>query len=408
MPQDRSHRRKRSRSFSPVPSKHKRSWQNDEPKRPGHAPQRSLSPPRGKKPPNYKSSPGYSGKRNRPDSPLLRGPRRSPSPLPRKRPFSRSPGHRGPSPGARPIRDAPPPRRDSRPSAPPPRQRSNSPRPIKKIGNDRNKQDSYYSKRTPSPDPRYLAKKKSRLSSLSPPPPSTPYSHHPSTSKAGNVKKRPVSSNPRRSQSPLPPLPVLGGAASRGDPMMQERKVTSAGKKKYSRLTLNKRFTTEDQAPFRLEENVTIAILRNPNAEPSEEVTVKRVFDSALFKMIHRKAEGRKPIFDREEIKVWRHDENLADDPDFERRLVRVKSSSQTGKPASDSLSRMSPDVIRKAFGLQVGARSKSRSPHREPQIRYSSLSRVMVHLKPAGPSSALTHDWLAIASAACELVTAG
>ena len=74
---------------------------------------------------------------------------------------------------------------------------------------------------------------------------------------------------------------------------------------------------------------------------------LQRVFDSLLFKMIHKKTEGRKPIFDREEIKVWRHDENLADDPDFERRLVRVKSSSQGGKPAADSLSRMSPDVIR-------------------------------------------------------------
>ena len=60
--------------------------------------------------------------------------------------------------------------------------------------------------------------------------------------------------------------------------MLQQRRVTSAGKKKYSRITLNKRFTNDDQDPFRLEENVTIAILRNPNAEPSEEVTVKVSF----------------------------------------------------------------------------------------------------------------------------------
>lgn len=73
----------------------------------------------------------------------------------------------------------------------------------------------------------------------------------------------------------------------------------------------------------------------------------QRVFDASQFKMIHKKSEGRRPIFDREEIKVWRHDENLSDDPDFERRLVRVKSTSVTSKSSSDNISRMSPDVIR-------------------------------------------------------------
>ena len=63
--------------------------------------------------------------------------------------------------------------------------------------------------------------------------------------------------------------------------------VNVSEKKKPSRITLNSRFTPDDQEPFRLIENVTIAILRNPNAEASEEVTVKvgvnfRVLD--LFK----------------------------------------------------------------------------------------------------------------------------
>ena len=57
--------------------------------------------------------------------------------------------------------------------------------------------------------------------------------------------------------------------------------------------------------------------------------------------------DGKKPIFDREEIKIWRHDDNLADDPDFERRLVRVKSSATSAKTAKDSLSRMSPETLR-------------------------------------------------------------
>ena len=62
--------------------------------------------------------------------------------------------------------------------------------------------------------------------------------------------------------------------------------------------------------------------------------------------------------------------------------------------------------LYRKAFGLQVGARSKSRSPHREPQIRYSPISNVQVPLKPAVPCSRLYIDWLA--PTAYELVTAG
>ncbi|GFO01118.1 hypothetical protein PoB_002762300 [Plakobranchus ocellatus] len=369
MPQDRSHRRKRSRSFSPVASKHKRSWQN-EPDRRARGPQRSVSPRGGKKH-SYKSSPSYSGRRDKPGSPLPR----DLSPQHRKRPRSRSPdaGRRGPSPGQRPMRDMPAPRRDSRPNVSTVRtssagqqQRSLSPRANKKMSNERNKQDEYYSKHLPSPEPPYQSKKKPRLSSCSPPPPS----------KSASGKKRIGRSQSRTPPAPSPAsrgsvkAPSSSNTTGGGDPLMQQRRVTSANKKKYSRLTLHKRFTGEDQGTFHLEENVTIAILRNPDAEPSEEVTVKKVFDSSLFKMIHKKTEGRKPIFDREEIKVWRHDENLADDPDFERRLVRVKSSTQTGKPASDSLSRMSPDVIRKAFGLQVGGKSRSRSPHREPQIR--------------------------------------
>ena len=73
-------------------------------------------------------------------------------------------------------------------------------------------------------------------------------------------------------------------------------------------------------ADFELEEDISIAIQRNPYAEPSEDSTVTVVFDEELFAMIYP-YEGRKhkPIFDREEIKVFGHDKNLADDPDFER-----------------------------------------------------------------------------------------
>lgn len=78
--------------------------------------------------------------------------------------------------------------------------------------------------------------------------------------------------------------------------------------------------------PFELKEDISIAIQRNPYAEPSEESTVKKTFDAELFCMIRGSFEGRSAIFDREEIKIFGHDNNLADDPDFEKRVVRIKS----------------------------------------------------------------------------------
>jgi len=192
--------------------------------------------------------------------------------------------------------------------------------------------------------------------------------------KTGNAKYRESVRNMSRSKSPVGNKKFDSRKRETSPSPKQKnssksfRKVNVSEKKKPSRITLNSRFTPDDQEPFRLIENVTIAILRNPNAEASEEVTVKRVFDASLFKMVHKKMDGKKPIFDREEIKIWRHDDNLADDPDFERRLVRVKSSATSAKTAKDSLSRMSPETLRKTFGLQIGDRSRSRE--KEPQIR--------------------------------------
>ncbi|CAG5122636.1 unnamed protein product, partial [Candidula unifasciata] len=153
--------------------------------------------------------------------------------------------------------------------------------------------------------------------------------------------------------------------------LIPQRKVSSSSSKRKSpRVTLHKRFTLDDQETFEIEENVTIAILRKPDAQPSEDVTVKKVFEASQFKMIHKKTEGRKPIFDREEIKVWRHDENLTDDPDYEYRLVRVKSTTGTSKSASNELSRLSPDVVRKTIRLQESGKSNVLASHAEPPIR--------------------------------------
>ncbi|XP_012945616.1 serine/arginine repetitive matrix protein 1 [Aplysia californica] len=389
MPHDRPQRRRHSRSISPVPSKHKRSWQPSSTGGGGGGrgpPRRSLSPVRGNRG-GFKPPPKFGG-RGRDYPPPQNAHRRSRSPRNHKRNRAKSPlldrretppylkqpqypaagdndrsgskfrGHRSPSPGPPPRAGGDRARSDSR------FKRSGSP--------DTGRSGPPAKKKQPLPPPtHYSPPARNRSRSLSPPPPLRG-GRSPVTSAPTSSKRVDSTSGRRRDSSPLP-LPSSsssGRHALRGGSIPQ-RRVSTSEKKKSSRVTLHRRFTPEDQEPFRLEENVTIAILRNPNAEPSEDVTVKRVFDASLFKMVHKKTEGKKPIFDREEIKVWRHDDNLADDPDFERRLVRVKSSAAGGpKHAADSLSRMSPDTIRKAFGLQIGERSRSRSPHREPEIR--------------------------------------
>ena len=108
-------------------------------------------------------------------------------------------------------------------------------------------------------------------------------------------------------------------------PEVKRSKKTSAaetkGKERLLRNRLHGIFSLISQdADFELEEDISIAIQRNPYAEPCEDSTVTVVFDEELFAMIYP-YEGRKhkPIFDREEIKVFGHDKNLADDPDFER-----------------------------------------------------------------------------------------
>ncbi|KAI8782547.1 serine/arginine repetitive matrix protein 1 [Biomphalaria glabrata] len=353
MPQERGQRRKHSRSLSPVPNK--RSWQNDGATNLGVDARRAQRPrsPQRRDRKHFKSPPKFHDRKDyRPSSSGDYKSRLSPHNLKRARsPFTgqgQAPTYsrNNSLPHARDHshKDHRSNNRDERShSRLPPR--PSSPRPVSKPSNNRDKHNDQFPKSTQGSD---IGDKKKHRTSSSPPP------------------KR------NRSATPIGAQVLKKAETSTQQKISTERKVSSSGKKKTSRITLHKRFTLEDQEPFELEENVTIAILRNPNAEPSEDVTVKKVFDASLFKMVHKKNEGKKPIFDREEIKVWRHDENLTDDPDFERRLVRVKSTSSGAKAASDSLSRMSPDVIRKAFGLHIGVSSGSKSPHRnrEPQIR--------------------------------------
>lgn len=155
----------------------------------------------------------------------------------------------------------------------------------------------------------------------------------------------------------------------------------SKGKELIPRNRLHKIFSLISQdSPFELDEDISIAIQRNPYAEPSEDSTVTLVFDEELFSMIYP-YEGRKhrPIFDREEIKMFGHDKNLADDPDFERRVIRVKpgKSSQQSDPGPSSSSyqyKSSLEITRTVKRNRSGSRSRSRSGtpsrQRNPQFR--------------------------------------
>ena len=100
------------------------------------------------------------------------------------------------------------------------------------------------------------------------------------------------------------------------------------GKELIPRGRLHKIFSLISQdADFELDEDISIAIQRNPYAEPSEDSTVTVVFNEKLFTMIYPYENRKhKPIFDREEILMFGHDKNLADDPDFERYVICMLS----------------------------------------------------------------------------------
>ncbi|XP_076457082.1 uncharacterized protein LOC143291211 [Babylonia areolata] len=192
------------------------------------------------------------------------------------------------------------------------------------------------------------------------------------TSKPEEDEKRKLEKYVRRSRSLSPEIQRTSRKSA----------VASKGKELIPRNRLHKIFSLISQdSDFELDEDISIAIQRNPYAEPSEDSTVTVVFDEGLFNMIYP-YEGRKhkPIFDREEIKAFGHDKNLADDPDFERRVIRVKpgkSSQQTESGQSSSASyqyKSSLNIVRTVKRSQSSSRSRSRSAspstQRNPQFR--------------------------------------
>ncbi|KAK7091773.1 serine/arginine-rich splicing factor 4-like isoform X2 [Littorina saxatilis] len=140
------------------------------------------------------------------------------------------------------------------------------------------------------------------------------------------------------------------------------------GKELIPRNRLHKIFSliTQD-TDFELDEDISIAIQRNPYAEPSEDSTVTVVFNEELFTMIYPERRKHKPIFDREEIKVFGHDKNLSDDPDFERRVIRLKpgKSSQPAEPQSSGYQYRSSFKITRTV-KRGRSTSRSNSPARQ------------------------------------------
>nr|KAG5698916.1 hypothetical protein BaRGS_006810 [Batillaria attramentaria] len=159
------------------------------------------------------------------------------------------------------------------------------------------------------------------------------------------------------------------------EPSSSKKTVRDKGKQLIARNRLHDIFSliTRDKS-FTLDEDISIAIQRNPYAEPSEESTVRKVFDEELFTMIRSHSEGQRQIFDREELKAFGHDSNLADDPDFERRVIRLKpgKSSQEFESSSSSVQRFrSTHKITRMIERDSG-RSRSKSPprRREQEVR--------------------------------------
>ncbi|CAG2236858.1 unnamed protein product [Mytilus edulis] len=93
-----------------------------------------------------------------------------------------------------------------------------------------------------------------------------------------------------------------------------------------------------------VEDNIVIAIQRGPHAMHASPMEISREFDSNNVIVHRRKDEGKKSIFDREEIKIFGFDNILDENVYEEKRIISVVPSASH----SSSKRRHSPEVIRK------------------------------------------------------------
>ncbi|XP_064597677.1 serine/arginine repetitive matrix protein 5-like isoform X2 [Liolophura sinensis] len=97
---------------------------------------------------------------------------------------------------------------------------------------------------------------------------------------------------------------------------------------------LTDRFKDDSIPPVEIEENITIGIHRKLSSRAHVSNIIIREFNSMTdFKMLRRSNEGRRPMFDREEVKKFRWDDKLEDEvfPVEERRVITMSSSSKVG-----------------------------------------------------------------------------
>lgn len=139
--------------------------------------------------------------------------------------------------------------------------------------------------------------------------------------------------HPRSSRQQSPVFPagrVILGGNQMGDQYsptgMLKMVSTSVGRKQ----TLNERFASDDQiakTTFKFEDNITIGIHRGPDASSVSPGPINRTFDpfNSAIHIVRRREEGRKKIFDREEIKQFQHDSKLDEFSGYEeRRIISV------------------------------------------------------------------------------------
>jgi hypothetical protein len=105
------------------------------------------------------------------------------------------------------------------------------------------------------------------------------------------------------------------------------------------RLLLSDRFQGDDQkeqGDIIIEDNIVIAIQRGPNVRNYSPVDINRDFDPNNVVIMRYKDEGKNPIFDREEIKVFEFDSILDENVYEERRIISVvPSAAQTSSKRS-------------------------------------------------------------------------
>lgn len=149
----------------------------------------------------------------------------------------------------------------------------------------------------------------------------------------------------KRTPSPQSPGASYGGKMYADQPSTSKKPLFPAGSSKDDREIdyvtivekgakkekLNKRFETLEQVaagPFDFEENITIGIHRGPQhieLDDDEDVEVSYEFNPKTFKMLFPKKNYVKAIFDRDEIKAFRHDEILDEEAYVEKRTISVK-----------------------------------------------------------------------------------